>query len=192
MVNNVNTFCATISQGIEFLNSLFRQGLGLTLMQKLPDKYVFAIGEKLKHTRPGKHQEPIELTRFTDRDLCVVEHITEYIRRTDNLRQEHAQLLISFVKPYKPVSKDTITRWVKGTLLKAGIDVSTFTAHSSRAAATSYGANTEAKLDDMLKAAGWSSAQTFSKHYNKPIEYSNLGSHILGAYELNTLSSASD
>ena len=36
--------------------------LDLNLMQTLPDRYVFAIGEKLKHTRPGQHQEPIELT----------------------------------------------------------------------------------------------------------------------------------
>ena len=35
--------------------------LDLNLMQTLPDRYVFAIGEKLKHTRPGQHQEPTDL-----------------------------------------------------------------------------------------------------------------------------------
>lgn len=28
--------------------------LDLKLMKKLPNRYVFAIGEKLKHTKPGK------------------------------------------------------------------------------------------------------------------------------------------
>ena len=33
--------------------------LDLNLMQTLPDTYMFVIGEKLKHTRLGQHQEPI-------------------------------------------------------------------------------------------------------------------------------------
>ena len=32
--------------------------LDVSLMQALPDKYVFSIGEKLKTTKPGKHVEP--------------------------------------------------------------------------------------------------------------------------------------
>ena len=36
--------------------------LDTTLMQKLPGKYVFTIGEKLKTTKPGRHIDPIELT----------------------------------------------------------------------------------------------------------------------------------
>lgn len=33
--------------------------LDVNLMQTLPDRYMFVIGEKLKHTRLGQHQEPI-------------------------------------------------------------------------------------------------------------------------------------
>lgn len=45
--------------------------LDIKLMQKLPGKYVFTIGEKLKTTKPGKHLEPIELTAFEpDINLC--------------------------------------------------------------------------------------------------------------------------
>jgi hypothetical protein len=42
----------------------------IQLMQKLPGKYIFTIGEKLKHTKPGTHQKPIELSSYADRDLC--------------------------------------------------------------------------------------------------------------------------
>ena len=38
--------------------------LDITLMQELPGKIVFTIGEKLKTTRPGKHLEPIELLEY--------------------------------------------------------------------------------------------------------------------------------
>ena len=39
------------------------------------------------------------------------EHLkAEYLQRTKQLREEHSQLLISYVKPFKSVSKDTISR----------------------------------------------------------------------------------
>ena len=46
--------------------------LDINLMQILPDKIVFTIGEKLKTTRPWKHLEPIELIAYNqDETLCV-------------------------------------------------------------------------------------------------------------------------
>lgn len=157
--------------------------LDLDLIQKLPSKYIFRIGSKLKHTQPGKHQELIELFQFSDKDLCVVEHIREYVSRTEKLRKENSLLLISYVRPHKPVSKDTVTRWVKVVLKRSGIDTTILTVHSSRAAATSYGAHAGVKLDDILKAAGWSSAQTFSKHYHKPIEENNMGTSTMESFD---------
>ena len=69
-------------------------------MQTLPDRYVFAIGEKLKHTRPRQLQEPIELVAYQDKRLCVVEAIKQYISVTDPLLDNsESKLLISFHKP---------------------------------------------------------------------------------------------
>ena len=45
---------------------------------------------------------------------------------------------LSFIKPFSPVSKDTISRLVKVVLQSAGIDTSKYTAHSSRVASTSF------------------------------------------------------
>ena len=52
----------------------------LNLMQTLPNmcRYMFAAGEKLKHTSPGQQQEPIELVVYQDKCLCVVEAIKQY------------------------------------------------------------------------------------------------------------------
>lgn len=95
--------------------------LDLSFMQTLPDKYIFVIGTKLRHTRPGKHQEPTELHRYPDKDLCVIEHIREHIHHAKDIRQQNTKLLIRYIKPHKPVLKDTIARWVKDKLQRAGI-----------------------------------------------------------------------
>lgn len=71
--------------------------LDLNLMQTLLDRYVFVIGEKLRHTRPGQHQEPIELVAYQDERLCVAKAIKQYISVTD-LRRDNSEskLLLSF------------------------------------------------------------------------------------------------
>lgn len=85
--------------------------LDLNLMQKLPDRYVFAIGEKLKYTKLGKHQEPIELVAYQDKRLCVVGTIKHYVSITGQLRNKsNSKLLISFRKPPRAVSKNTVAK----------------------------------------------------------------------------------
>lgn len=135
------------------------------LMQKLPDRYIFAIGEKLKHTKLEKHQEPIELVAYQDKQLCVVETMKQYISITESLRDNaEPKLLISFCKPHRAVSKDTVTRWVKSTLANPGTNVTTLTTHRTRAALTSYSVHKPGiSLANVLKAAGWSNASTFTK-----------------------------
>ncbi len=114
------------------------------------------VDAKLKHTRSGTHQKPIELLSYSDKDLCVVHHLEEYIRRIATIRKDKSQLLISYIKPHNPVSKDTIARWVEGVLKDADINTNNYSSHSSRAAATSYGFAKGVKLTEILQAAGWS------------------------------------
>lgn len=79
----------------------------------------------------------IELHSFTDPRLCVVTTFHEYLTRTSLVRGAHNQLLLSYVKPYGPVSRDTVSRWVKYVLQSSGIDVSVFKPYSTRSASTS-------------------------------------------------------
>jgi hypothetical protein len=100
----------------------------------MENKYRITIMQKVKQSKPGQHLEPIELLEFVeDRKLCVVSHLPHYLSRTQHLREKYSQLLLSYVKPYKPVSKETISRWVKLVLQAAGIDVTEYRPHSSRA-----------------------------------------------------------
>ena len=86
------------------------------------------------------------------------------------------------IKPFKPVTKATIARWVKTILQQAGIDVSTYTAHSSRAAATSHAQKQGLNLHEIMKSAGWTSLSTFEKFYKKPTEtIHNLGEVVLNS-----------
>ena len=95
------------------------------------------------------------------------------------------QLLLSFQKPFKPVSKDTIARWIKNDLKDAGIDTTKFGAHSTRAASTSAAAEARTPLDVILESTGWSNCGTFAKFYQKLINApGNFGSVLL---EVNTV-----
>ena len=93
---------------------------------------------------------------------------------TDTLNRD-GRLFVSYVQPHKPVSGDTIKRWVKQVLTNAGIDTSTFTAHSTRSASTSVAANAGLPLQDILQAAGWSSESTFYKFYRRHISVTAEG-----------------
>ena len=104
----------------------------------MADRCIVTIREVLKHTKAGKHQAPLELCAYpNDKRICVLECLQEYIKRTATLRGEESQLLVSFVKPHKAATNDSIARWVKSILKKAGIDTDKFTCHSTRAALTS-------------------------------------------------------
>ena len=50
----------------------------------------------------------------------------EYLKRTQGSRGDEDKLFISFQKPHKAVSRDTISRWVKQVLEAAGIDTKVF------------------------------------------------------------------
>lgn len=137
------------------------------------DCYTFQIVEHLKQSRPGVRNPLVKLAAFVDQSLCVVSTLNEYLERTQKLRDSEKQLFISFQKPFKKVSKDTLSRWTKQVMKDAGIDTTRFKPHSTRAASTSAASNLSASLDDILKTAGWSSHSTFAKFYNKPIIKSN-------------------
>lgn len=156
--------------------------LDINLMQILPDKIVFTVGEKLKTTRPGKHLEPIELISFNhDKTLCVVSHLQTYLAYTEKLRGQNSKLLISYAKPHKPVTISTVSKWAKAVLKEAGVDITCFSGNSARSASTSYSAQSGLPLKDILKAGGWSKAGTFARYYNKPVQ-ANFGNHILAHF----------
>ena len=128
------------------------------------------FGDLLKQTRPGFQLEEINIKGFpADRRLCLVTVLKEYIKRTCDIRGQYTQLFITINKPHHPASTQTISRWIKKTLNLAGIDMSIFTPHSVRAAASSTAKSLNIPLKSIMKTAGWSNKCTFSKFYHKKV-----------------------
>ncbi|EZA57491.1 hypothetical protein X777_02393 [Ooceraea biroi] len=77
---------------------------------------------------------------------------------------------VSYRKPHNSVSSQTLGRWVKEILEAAGINVSIFSAHSTRHASTSYAARKGINIDEICRTAGWSkTSQVFARFYNRPV-----------------------
>ena len=146
------------------------------------DRYILRVTGLLKQTRPGYHLEPIILESFQASEyLCVVTVLSEYIARTKDLRKR-TRLLISLQKPHKPVTSSTIGRWLTEVMKGAGLE-RCFTPHSTRKASTSKAASARIPMDTIIKAAGWSTTDTFANFYRKDIR-KNFGTELIKSCDL--------
>ena len=133
------------------------------------DEYIFTFQEPLKHSRVGKSSQIVRLKAYTpNKGLCVYRTLVEYVKRTKKLRKDH-RLLISYVKPHGHVSRDTVARWLRTVMSKAGINVDIFKAHSCRSAVHSKAKASFVPIDTILSTGGWASADTFSKFYDRAV-----------------------
>ena len=85
--------------------------------------FTFVVVNHLKQSRPGYHNPQLKLVPFEDSSLCVVTTCKEYLKKTKSFRGNQSKLFISYVKPCKEVSRDTLTRWVRQVMAKASLDV---------------------------------------------------------------------
>ena len=143
---------------------------------------MFFINSLLKTSRPGKHLACVEFQAYApDVTLCIVKHVQQFLKHTVILRGNVNQFFSSYSKPHKTVSPDT-SRWIKTTLVDAGIDTSKHSAHSTRSASTSAAKGNSISIVTIMKSAGWSQESTFTTFYNKPVEpRENFGAELLKA-----------
>ena len=115
----------------------------------------FVVSKPLKQSKPGSKPTVVEFVAYPDNpNICVVTTLKAYLDRTSALSGDAQQLLVSYSKSFKPVSRDTISRWVKTVLQKSGTDVNLFKPHSTRAAATSKAFLKSVLLEHILSVAG--------------------------------------
>lgn len=132
------------------------------------------LGGNIKQCRPNYNIQRVKFFAYSkDASLCVCQTLQTYIKVTEEFwqvnNQKENKLLLSFIKPHKNVSKDTIARWIKTMLNMSGVDTSKFTAGSVRPAAASKAKAMAVPLTCIMAKAGWSSETTFAKYYNKQI-----------------------
>ena len=83
------------------------------------------------------------------------------------------QLFLSILASHNPVSSSTIARWIKQTLQASGVDVSTFSAHSTKGAATIAAALAGISTQEIMNQAGWARESTFYQFYFRPPKNTN-------------------
>uniref|UniRef100_A0A1Y1LDW4 Tyr recombinase domain-containing protein n=1 Tax=Photinus pyralis TaxID=7054 RepID=A0A1Y1LDW4_PHOPY len=148
------------------------------------DKIQIRIPDRIKTSGPKSFQPILEIPFFHEKPaLCVASTLQHYLGRTETLRTPMiSNLFITFRKPHKTASTQSISRWIKSTLAECGIDTKIFTAHSTRHAATSMAARKGVSLDVIRNTAGWSaSSRVFAQFYNRPVlEEQSVANAILG------------
>ena len=133
-------------------------------------KIKFRYGDLLKQTRPGFQLcEQTVKAYAPDKRLCLVLLLNEYLNRVKPIRGKCNRLFLTTQPPYKEASQQTIARWIKLTLVRAGLDMSIFSPHSTRSAATNKAKSANIPLPTILKTAGWSRQSTFATYYEKTI-----------------------
>ena len=139
-------------------------------MKKCFKEYVFEYSGLLKQCRPGYKMPVVRMKAHPpDRRLCIYVIVKEYLTRTKVFRNDEKALLLSYVKPHKKVTRDTISRWIKHVLKLSGIDIERYGSHSVRAASTSKANLCSVPIEEIMQKAGWSNCGTFAKFYQKDI-----------------------
>lgn len=148
----------------------------------MPEGVTFLPSSLAKQSRQGKPLTDFFFASFPDNNqLCPVETLRQYLRITASLRKETNRLFVAIVKPHKPVAPCTIARWLKEVLKLSGIDVNIFTAHSTRGASSSAAASAGITINDILKAADWSTESVFRKFYYRPTHSPSFGRAVLAS-----------
>ena len=144
----------------------------LSNMTQQKDAINIRITDRIKTSGVNQKQPLLTLPCFKDQpELCVASTLLSYVKRTSRIRPEGTdRILISFRKPYKPCSAQTLSRWIKVILSKNGIDTQVFKPYSIKHAATSAALRNGISLDVIRRMACWSdSSKVFALFYNRPL-----------------------
>ena len=88
------------------------------------DNYSFDVAEHIKTSS-------LRIAAYEpDCTICPLTCLKAYLLKTKALRNNETKLFISYVRPHKPVSRDTVSRSTKETLRLCSIDTKVFTAHT--------------------------------------------------------------
>ena len=152
-------------------------------MKISPTKIEFVIREKVKNTRKVLKPTIITCVSSAIPELDVASHVSFYLEKTQEYRDEKGQVFLSWLTK-KPVVKQSLARWLKEVLGLAGIDTSVYKSHSYRGAGLSHAFQKGASIDQIVAAGNWANSSTFNMYYNAPSHSSDIGNIILGDFDL--------
>lgn len=143
-----------------------------------PNKVEFLIKDRIKTTRKVLKPFVITCVSTEDDSLNVCEYVKYYLEKTKGFRQNYEKLFLSWCSK-RPVTKQSIARWLVEVLKLSGINTSIFRAHSFRGASLSYALEKGASIQQIISAGNWSNETTFRRFYCSPSEESEIGRLIL-------------
>ena len=151
-----------------------------------PHGLEFVIYDILKTTRRGQPPRVVTCVKWDAEELDVAHYVQKYMERTLSLRwRAHrkglgkpVQLFLSH-KSGLPVTKPTISRWIKEVMSLSGIDTSSFAPGSTRGASVSAAARRGASLQKILNAGDWTNLGTYQRFYQRNLEDTPVGQIIL-------------
>lgn len=157
--------CATLLKLVSLQRSHTLTLIYVQNVKFYAESVLIVIFEDLK-VRKQRPAFTLNFKKYHDQDLCIVHCLKLLLDRRPPTTA--TKLFVSSRKPYQPVTANTIARWVKLMMSRAGVDIDVFSAHSSRGASSSTAVNCM-DIDSVLKLADWSSSNTFNNFYHKPI-----------------------
>ena len=92
--------------------------------------------------------------------------------QTDTLRNANAHsIFVALMNPHKSVSAQTVVRWIKYLMDRAGIDTEMFKQHSVRSASAAWMGTVKAlSAKQICKTAQWSGlTTTYEKFYRRVV-----------------------
>ena len=149
------------------------QALDLRFRLHRPDGILFELPSLGKKRTVGAPPKQVVFEAFTqDKNLCVVECLQCYEDKTKRFRPSSVEqpnpLFLSYVRPHKAITSQTLAHWIKNSMEEAGIDTSVFKAHSVRGASSTAAAEKGVLIADILRTADWSKDSTFKRFYYRP------------------------
>ena len=160
------------------------EAFDITRLSLKDKKCAFFVDSVLKQLRQCVHLAQIELLGLRDNtNLCVITVLKEYLSRTSYLWTKSVQSCLSDCNPPTRRWAEIKSRWLKWALAAAVIDISVFTAHSTRGANTSAAKQCDTPIHVIMKAAGWSNQSTFNEFYFKHLSRrSNMAQAIMDRF----------
>lgn len=145
--------------------------LNVKYMRMVSSGVEFNLAQLTRTSRPCKQRSLFYPRLEEDSVLCPVVTLQHYLERTREYRGSEPQLFLAVVRPFKPVKKVTIARWIKTLIHQAGVGEE-FKVHLIRGAAVTTAGMHGMSVSDILSVADWSLDSTFKTFYYRPMEQS--------------------
>ena len=139
----------------------------------------FKFEDKFKTSGQNETARESIFHRFRENTgLCPAAALESLLERNrehrvvDDITKRHlpTEVFLATKEPFQAVGRSTIARWLVTLIGRAGIDMHTYSGHSTRSASTSKAASLGVPIDVIVKQANWKLVSTFEKFYHKPID----------------------